>query len=189
MKKQCKRNYFVKVVGTLSWHAIFILFLIEISISLSCSSPDVLWHTPQKIQHHCHCLPAHAIQKLLHADTVTAFPKSLKPLSMPLCLSALLPLYSQITAIAPIQSLYYRIKEPLENKLYSFPCVLHSAPSRTLLPTWSPRTKLLQTWTPVSAQSIISVVNKDRNRNQSLKQMTNYIPDGLPTTLHSSLVQ
>lgn len=61
--------------------------------------------------------------------TTLAFPNSLKSLPIPLCLSTLLPFYSQVTAVAPTQSLYYRIKEQLENKLYSSPYVLHSAPT------------------------------------------------------------
>lgn len=113
------------------------------------------------MQHYFHCLSAHKLQNLLHADTVTtlSFPNDLNSLPVPLCLSALLPLYSQITAIAPTQSLHYRIKEQLENK-YSFPLSPPSDPYRTLIPTWNPRRKLWQMCTLVSAQHTILVINQ-----------------------------
>lgn len=113
------------------------------------------------MQHYLHCISAHKVQTLLHADTVTtlAFPNNLKSFPVPLCLSTLLPLYSQITAIAPTQSLHYRIKEQLEKKLYSFPLSPPYAPYRTFIPTWNPRRKLWQTHTLVSAQHIL-VVNQ-----------------------------
>lgn len=124
-------------MGTLPWHVILNLFLTEIQTLLTCNSTDLLWHTSQKIQHYFHCLPAHKLHKLLHADTVTilAFPNNLKSLPVPLCLSAFLLLYSQITAIGPTQSLHYRIEEQLENKVYSFSLSPPSAPYRTLLST------------------------------------------------------
>lgn len=88
---------------------------------LTCSGTPL-----KKMQHYFHCLTAHKLQKLLHADTVTtlAFPNNLKSLPVPLCLSALLPLYSQITATAPTQSLTTELKNNWRTSRTFFPCLL-----------------------------------------------------------------